>query len=227
MNTYTHYYLASLVEPIVQPRLPGDYYLGAIIPDVRYAAHVPRQQTHVSQARLRELRTRHPDLKSFLSGYQVHCLLDEIDLTRVIGPAFPLNLISRVTRRKFSQQQLTVLAELYFIQNPRLSWKIHETHNEALSDLGIRPDQTTIFLDGMKGYLPFPSFKTAISSFQKLGFVESARLEKYMNIYQSLERNPLLKAILLWSVRNAKVDEFSVRYVQRRLKEEKALAERD
>jgi hypothetical protein len=222
MNPYTHYYLASLVEPTIQPDQPGDYYLGAIIPDVRYLARVPRQQTHVSQARLREFRARYPALASFISGYQVHCLLDEIDLTRVIGTAFPLNWFQRVTRRKFSQQQLTTLVELYFIQNARLGWKVHETHTEVLSDLGIQPDQTTLFLEVMKEYLPVPSFETALSSFQKLGFVESARLDKYMKTYQSLERNRLVTGLLLWSVKNARVDAFAVSYVRRRLKEEQS-----
>jgi hypothetical protein len=227
MNSYTHYYLASLVEPIVQPDLPGDYYLGAIIPDVRYAAHVPRQQTHLSQERICAYRSPYPHLDSFLQGYQVHCLLDEIDLTRVIGTAFPLNWIGRVTHRKFSQQQLAILTELHFLQDANLGWKIHVAHNEILSDLGIQPAQTMAYLEAMREYLPAPSVETALSSFQKIGFFESPRFEKYYQAYQSLERNPLLKAILLWSVRHAKVDEFSVRYVQRRLKEEKALAERD
>lgn len=220
MNPYSHYLIAERLESALRPAQPGAYYLGAIIPDIRYMVGIPRQQTHLSQVRIREFGARYPALDSFLLGYQVHCLLDEIDLARVVGAAFPLGLVSRVSGKKFSQQQLTVLAELHFIQHAGLGWKIQEAHNEVLSDLGILPGQTATYLSAMKEYLPAPSFETAISCFQKIGFIESSRFEKYFQAYQSLERNPLLKAILLWSVRHAKVDEFSVGYVRRRQAEE-------
>ncbi len=60
---------------------------------MRYLAGLPRQQTHLPRAAIRAWLPAYPALHSFILGYQVHCLLDEIDLARVVGRAFPFNLL--------------------------------------------------------------------------------------------------------------------------------------
>jgi hypothetical protein len=214
MNPYSHYLLASKAAPFIQPDHPAEYYLGSIIPDVRYLAGMRRDQTHLSREQIQSYRSTYPRLASFLQGFQVHCLIDEIDVAGLVSAAFPLNLLKRLLRKSFSQQQITALAELYFIQSPRMDWHIAENHNEVLTDLGITPSQTQAYLAAMKEYLPSPSFETALSCFQKIGWMKSARAEKYLQAYQSLERNRMVKNLLLMGIRNANLEQVVVNHVR-------------
>ena len=213
MNPYSHYLLASKAAPLIQPDHLSEYYLGSIIPDIRYLAGIRREQTHLSRARIQEYRSVYPHLASFLQGFQVHCLIDEIDVAGVVSSAFPLNLL-RLLRRVFSPQQITVLVELYFMQSARMDWQIAENHNEVLTDLGITLAQTQTYLAAMKEYLTSPSFETALSCFQKIGWLKSSRSEKYLQAYHSLERNRMLKGLLLMGVRNANLEKVVVNHVR-------------
>jgi hypothetical protein len=224
MNPFSHYLLAERLEATLQPVEPGAYYLGAIIPDIRYLAGIPRQQTHLSQAQIRAYRQRYPDLSAFLLGYQVHCLLDEIELTRIVGGAFPLSLLRKVFPKRFTRKPVTVLTELYFLQRGSPGWRVQETHNPILDELGIQSDQTGVFLRALKQYFLDPSPESAAASLQSLGFVESSRFEKYFKDYQLLERQRLLKAFLLSGVKNSQIEEFALKYVLRRIAEEQRLA---
>ena len=62
MNPYSHYLLASKAAPLIQPDHPAEYYLGSIIPDIRYLAGIRREQTHLSRARIQEYRSAYPHL---------------------------------------------------------------------------------------------------------------------------------------------------------------------
>jgi len=214
MNPYSHYLLASKAAPFIKPDRLDEYYLGSIIPDVRYLAGMRRDQTHISQAQIREYRTAYPNLDSFLRGYQVHCLIDEIDIAKVASAAFPFNLLKWVLHKNLSQQQIAVLVELFFMQSTHMDWQIKEDHNEVMTDLGITPAQTETYLNAMKEYLPSPSFETALSCFQKIGYPMNSRSEKYLQAYQSIERNRLMKGLLFMGIKNAKLDRYVVNYVR-------------
>jgi len=214
MNPYSHYWLASKIAPSANPDRLEEYYLGAIIPDIRYLAGIPRDQTHISRTQIQKYRTAYPHLESFLRGFEVHCLIDEINIVRLARSAFPFNLLKLVFRRNFSQQQIAVLAELYFMETTRMDWNISETHNEVLTDLGITPSQTVTFLNAMKEYLPAPSIATALSCFQKIGLLRGSRPEIYLQAYRSIDRNRLLKKFLLMGIKNAGIDQYAVSYVR-------------
>jgi hypothetical protein len=214
MNPYSHYLLASKVAPFLQPDRLEEYYLGSIIPDIRYLAGMRRDQTHLGRAQIQQYRSAYPHLDSFLRGYQVHCLIDEIELARVASSAFPFNFFKRVLGKGFSQQQIAVLVEMFFMQSTHMDWQIMEDHNEVLTDLGITPAQTETYLDAMKEYLPAPSFETALSCFQKIGWMKSSRSEKYLQAYQSIERNRVLKTFLLLAIKNTNVEKYVVKYVR-------------
>ena len=214
MNPYSHYLLASKIAPFIKPDRLEAYYLGAIIPDVRHLAGMRRDQTHISQAQIQKYLAAYPNLESFLRGYQVHCLIDEIDIAKVASAAFPFNLLEWVLHKNLSQQQIFVLVELFFMQSTHMDWQIKEKHNEILTGLGITPAQTETYLNAMKAYLPSPSFETALSCFQKIGYMKSSRSEKYLQAYQSLERNRILKALLLMGIKNANLDRVVVNYVR-------------
>lgn len=108
MNPYSHLVIASKLEPLVNPENAQEYYWGAIAPDIRYLAAMPRKQTHVPCQRIVGFISQYPHLKSFLQGYLVHCLSDEIDLGQVFFRHFPFSIL----RSKMSRQRMAVILEL-------------------------------------------------------------------------------------------------------------------
>ncbi len=217
MGPYSHYVLAAKLAPVLQPHDHEAYTWGSIIPDIRYLAGMRRDHTHLNQMRLRALASRYPHLASFLLGYQVHCLIDEIDVSWVVGAAFPLNVIRRALRKNFSQQQVTMMVEMYFLQNAVMDVAFSGGHNEVLNDLGITPDQAGTFFQAMQAYFRSHSLDAAISAFKEIGMIKNERLGKYRNAYETVKRSKLMNAILVMSVKNARLEAHANRHVLSRI----------
>jgi hypothetical protein len=208
MGPFSHYYLAAKLQPVLQPEEPAQYLWGAVVPDIRYLAQLRREHTHVGRERLAEGYERYPHLKSFLLGYQVHCEIDQIDVAALIRSAFPFNVLRHVLRRDLSAQQLTMLVEMDFLQKPFPALvRLAGTHNDVLRELGIVSEQTQAFYQTMQTYIDSHSIDGAVSAMDQLGMIENARLEKYRIAHQTLKNKKFIQALLLLSVRNAKVDQ--------------------
>ena len=98
MNPYSHIVIASKVEQQVAPVNASEYYWGAIAPDIRYLAGIPRHQTHISHQAIVVLIAQYPHLKSFLQGYLVHCLSDEIPLGEIFYQHLPFSILGCLPR---------------------------------------------------------------------------------------------------------------------------------
>ena len=129
MNPYSHIVIASQLERQVAPENIPEYYWGTIAPDVRYLAGAQRHQTHISQAEIKQFNVQYPDLKSFLQGYSVHCLADEIDLEEVFDQHFPFSIL----KSKLSRQHLAVILELFYFENSKTNQEVSGAYNEVLS----------------------------------------------------------------------------------------------
>jgi hypothetical protein len=129
MGPYSHYTLATRLEPSLQPENRKTYYWGAVAPDIRYLANMRREQTHLGLERINELKSYYPHLRSFLSGYQVHILTDQIDVSQAVGAAF-----------------------------------------------------------------------------QKIGWIQNLRIEKYMNAYRAMQKHKVMNSLLMLSIKNAGLD---------------------
>jgi hypothetical protein len=213
MGPYSHFALAQQLITQLQPADPDSYSWGAIIPDIRYLAQMRRSQTHLPRERLREMCYTYPYLKSFLLGYQVHCLIDEIDVPEAVGMAFPLRCIQYLTRKPFSGQQIIMMVELYYLHAPVQSGWISGAYNEVLAELEIDPDMVWNFSGAMQQYIARPSTDTALAAFTRMGIVNHSRLDKYWRAFRSLENKPALKSLLFWSIRNARLDRRVTRHV--------------
>lgn len=89
INPYSHLVIAAKLEALVNPKDVQEYYWGAIAPDIRYLAAMQRQQTHIPSQRIVDFISQYPHLKSFLQGYLVHCIIDEIELDQIFSPNLP------------------------------------------------------------------------------------------------------------------------------------------
>ena len=218
MHPYSHYHLATRLETLIKPAQPGEYYWGAIFPDIRYLTGMPREHTHVPRDQFPAWFSQYPHLRSFLQGYQLHCLLDELNLVSIVSRAFPINLIQSVRRRKFSRQQITILVELHHQQTGAPLHEFCAGENEIAAGLGIEPSASQIFAQGMREYIAHPTLETALAAYQRLGMVADSRVEKVIGAAQWLERNPWLKALLLLGVKNSGIDRLAVEHVRAALK---------
>lgn len=217
MGPYSHFTQAVNLEQYLQPERPQEYYWGSIVPDIRYLTKMRRDQTHLEQERLQRFADIYPHLGSFLLGYRVHCLIDQIDFPRLVMAAFPLNILRPALSKYFSQQQMAMLVEMYYLQSAAAAGELAGGYNEVLNDLGITPEQTGVFSEAMRTYIAAHSFEAAVSAFQKIGMIENARLEKYMKIYQSMKKQKLLTAIFMIGVKNARLDQHVINHVQQSL----------
>jgi hypothetical protein len=206
MGPYSHYILAAKLEPSLQPEQPAAYYWGAVAPDIRYLANLRRDHTHLGQDRILELTACYPHLRSFLLGYQVHVLIDQIDVAHSIGAAFPLNLVQKVRRKKISSQQMTMLVEMYYFQSGISGQPLSGEHNEVLSDLGITSEQTRVFHQGLQEYFDARSLEAAVYAFQKIGMIQNDRLQKYLNAYRTMQKQKVLNFLLILTIKNARLD---------------------
>ena len=215
MNTYTHYSLAARLEPVFNPPDRAAYAWGAVVPDIRYLAGLQRSQTHLPPERLQAWRKHYPQLTSFIMGYQVHCLLDQVDGARMVGAAFPIHLITQITRKKLSPQQYVMLLELYQIETSQPLPPIMGGHNEILDELGITPEQSRLCSEVFYEYTCAPSLDTAFSAFQRLGLIQDGRIEKYMKAARSIQNRLMFKKLLFISIQNSQIEQKSLDFVTR------------
>lgn len=182
---------------------------------MRYLAGLPRQQTHLPRAAIRAWLPAYPTLHSFILGYQVHCLLDEIDLARVVGRALPFNLLSAVRRRGFSGQQMAALVELRYLREPAPAHPVSGMHNPILDSLGILPEHSAALASALREYLAAPSFQAALRAFQQMGLAGDARIDRYIQAAQALEQHTTLRALLLLGVRGSGLERLALEHVRR------------
>lgn len=198
MNPYTHLTIAKGLEARLKPADPQDYYLGAVIPDIRYYSKLPREQTHIPLERIKELAALHPQLQSFVAGYTVHLLTDEFSsLTKVIFHRFPFNLLSK----KLPSYLAPILIECYYLETDALrDTQVSESSNDLLDSLGIKQEDVTKFAQLINRFLSMPSFALGLATLQDLSMLNRERVEKQINAAQTIQRNHLIRRLLFASI---------------------------
>ena len=134
-----------------------------------------RAQTHLSSKVILEYVNRYPHLKSFLQGYLVHCLTDEIKLKDIVFRNFPLVLF----KNKISYQQMVMIFEFYNLEEHKTVVQITGKHNEMLTDLGLREAHSLKYLSSVNSYLSADYSKAMLKDLLALmGLEKDSRLKK-------------------------------------------------
>jgi hypothetical protein len=192
MHIYTHLVLAGELEYYLRPDDPAAYYLGSIIPDVRYLNGIPRQQTHLNPKEILAYQERYPHLRSFLSGMLVHCEIDLLDLTRVLFERTSLRWLG-----KMHQLQLAgVLIESYFLEEARFNPPIGLENNDMMKELGIEAESVYQFAAGVRQFLLAPSFQSELAALQDARILANRRVRAYIRLIKAFERSRWLRKIL-------------------------------
>lgn len=213
MGPYSHYALAAKLESILQPEDSNEYYWGAVAPDIRYLANLPRDRTHLEPDRIKELASCCPHLRSFLTGYHVHILIDQIDVSKVLSAAFPLSLFKKALRR-ITPQQMVMLVEMVSLQTGASGKPLSGDHNQVLADLGITPEQTRVYHRSLQSYFDARSLEAAWSTFQEIGMIENSRLEKYIDGYRAAQKRKWMNALLVLSIKSGRLEQKVIAHVR-------------
>lgn len=202
MNPYSHLVIAAHFEERFQPSSRAEYYWGAIAPDARYPAGLPREQTHLPPAQIRAAMVQHPQLGSFLQGYLVHCQADRVRVEEVFGRHVPFSWL----KARFSRQQLTVLLELYLFEHEKIAPPISGSGNAFLQQLGLDEAVCVRFAGAIDGALASPSPRDFLPELvHALGLENHAQMETYLTALDKFERRKLLKKMLFFCIRAAKI----------------------
>jgi hypothetical protein len=202
MNPYSHVVIASRLESLIKPENPAEYYWGAIAPDVRYIAVVPRQQTHVPAQKIVGFLSRYPNLKSFIQGYLVHCLSDEVHMGEIFFRQFPFSVL----KRKLSYQHIAVVLELFCFENEKVNISMSDTHNEVLAELGVNEAASAKLARSIGQYvMAGPAEARLAELFRLLGPKDNSHLEKYVKAAMGFQKNWLLKNVLFFGIRQGKI----------------------
>ncbi|HEU0294440.1 MAG TPA: hypothetical protein VFR47_17000 [Anaerolineales bacterium] len=204
MNPYSHIVVASKLVTLVDPEDTQEYYWGAIAPDIRYLAAMQRHQTHIHPEKIAGFMFQYPHLKSFLQGYLVHCLSDEVELGQVFFQHFPFSIL----KKRMSRQRIAVILELYYFENERVNIILSGSHNEVLSALGLSASLSTKLAQSISQYAMSSSFEARIIDLSRLlGLENDSRIDKYMAAAKIFQENWLLKNGLFFGIRTGKISE--------------------
>lgn len=212
MNSLSHLVIASRLEALVRPVDRPDYYWGAVVPDIRYLAGMRRRQTHLATHEIVARLDRYPQLRSFVQGYLVHCLADQVDLAEVLMRRLPFSLL----KDRLTHQQLAVLLDLYYLDRPPTGLSLSGTHNAFLSELGVSRSVTEQFARCMRSYLAPASPANLAALLRSMGLETDRRVERYVAAARSFQQSRALKNALFLGIRANRIGDRIVRRVAAR-----------
>jgi hypothetical protein len=203
MFIYTHIALAAELEKYLQPADPAAFYLGAVIPDVRYLSGIRRHKTHLPAAQIMALRQRYPHLESFLLGYLVHCEIDLIDLTGVLFTNSPLRLLGSLRQLQLAG----ILMENHYLQHVSISPPLSFESNEVLQEMGISAFHVHQFAQSAAKFLADPSLQAEFKALSHEGQHQKTKTRIYLRLIQAFESSPRLWNILFQGIPAAQAGE--------------------
>jgi hypothetical protein len=165
MNPYSHLVLASRLQAELQPSNPAEYFWGTVAPDIRYTARLPRAQTHLGAEQILAWRAQYPEMESFIQGYLIHCLADEVELWALLEKRWYL----RPFVRRISLKLAPLVLESYLVEKVRVSVNISGQINPILTGLGVDDPGLRPFRAVVERLINQPNFDSVLHLFRTLG----------------------------------------------------------
>lgn len=230
MLFYTHLCIARVVlqrHELIQsvssaPDAEADYYLGSILPDVRYFSEIPREQTHPDVECFLSL-CRVSDSRAFALGYLVHLVLDSLESE--------LSVISRVQRQfwffphrlrmRISPLVSNALVESYYLENVHTDFRISDRGNSLTSKLGIEEKAIRTVELHIDAFLRNRTLENVNRLLRQIGLANNERISRYLQVAAWLDRRPLIRKFMMWRISAVinTVEQSMVREVGRHLLE--------
>ena len=211
MQFYSHLVVSTLLQDSLDPVDSSQYFLGTIIPDIRYYNKLPREKTHLSMKELDVYAESMPHLESFIMGYRLHCLIDEheAELFDQIRQTYPIRLVEK----RLTAFMLKMMIEFYYFENYRLTLQLDDTQNEMLIDLGVTTNDVNTYIEALNEFLSKQTFEAGLEAFEQLGIMGAGNVDKYVAAAHQIKRMQFLKAPIRWMLRGS-LDLFQSKMMQ-------------
>jgi len=180
LGPYSHIVIANELESFIKPENEREYFWGAVAPDVRYLVkNMSRKHTHFSEEKILRLMIKYPEQKDFLQGYLVHCIADKLDLRQIIRKRFPFSLV----KRRITKNNSTLILEFFNVEIlKQFKESLSGGNNPVFSELGIGAQEINKYSTIIDKYLNSLSSESSFLLYQKLGFEQDRKLEKYKKL---------------------------------------------
>jgi hypothetical protein len=165
---------------------------------MRYVAAMRRKQTHVSPRRILNWMEPYPHLVSFLQGYLVHCLADQIDLVQLFTRRLPLAAF----KGRLTHHHCAILLELFCIERRPVRCDLSGMHNEVLDELGLSEQVSARFAQ-FAGKYARSAYETGRLSVTPVPGLEAddPRIARYVAAIEAFQRRRALKKALFLGIR--------------------------
>lgn len=216
MYLFTHLALAQIAAVRLQPAYLDEFAWGTVFPDIYWSAGIPRDQTHLGKRALECLQMEYPEQRSFIQGYRVHLLLDEIDLVRLVRSAFPLALSQKILLRYFAlylhDDMLRLLFEDHFLDRSgyQKMLSISGKQNAILTKLGLHQDMILFYAARARTYFYNQPIKNRRVQDLETELNDLYEIRNDICKYRKLMKNPLLSSILTLAVKNAGLEKLAM-----------------
>jgi hypothetical protein len=188
MKPYSHFAVAAQLENDIHPILPGQYFWGALAPDLRLLAGFSHQRTHLSSDAIFRFLNKYPNLESFIQGYLIHCLTDDVEVGKLLRQRNDLLPYLNTVSNQF----IATIIELFYIENFPVHQAVSGDTNEMLMEIGIPDQYIKAEFTILKPYLEKPGLE-AIYNYMESGV--NPRLQTYLEEIERIKNDPLVKPL--------------------------------
>jgi len=197
MLLLSHLYLAKETIKNFQITNEKEYYLGSILPDIRYFADIPRAKTHFT---VDELNNKLHDVNSdFLNGYKVHLFSDkfihEFELYYKVKKCFPL-LINKIVKPSI----VNVFLDMYFLEKLKQEKKleISDNYSEQFINLEINKESFNKFYSSTSKIISILSINTITQEvFNNNNLKSNWKVRYYLKLSQIVLGSNFLKKYII------------------------------
>ncbi len=187
MLVYTHIVIAIRVSKILGLDLHSSeaYMLGAILPDIRYPAGLPREQTHVSIEQFMTIARQCPaSERKLLAGYLVHLIADEFALEKLDAIMFPL--IPEAIRRHIKTGILNLMLEIGYKNQAFGAIGLLRDAGCLGGHLGLSEQQVTGMVERVERYLYNPTLEQAIKILGSTNLSSNRNIRFYLQMGRAM-----------------------------------------
>lgn len=212
MLLLSHLYLAKDTINNIHINNNKEYYLGSILPDIRYFADIPRHKTHFA---INELNNKlHEINHDFLNGYKVHLLSDkfiyEFKLYNKIKKCFPL-LINKIVKPSI----VNVFLDMYFLEKLKKEKRLElsNIYNQEFNNLGISQESFNKFYSSTAKIVSTLSMNTITQEvFNNNNLKSNWKVRYYLKLSQIVLSSNFLKKYIIKKI-DLVVKDFLVQFL--------------
>jgi hypothetical protein len=192
---YAHLSLAHGCTEILHISNYNEFYIGAIAPDMRYFTKKPREEYHFSLETLYKITRGMTVSSSFITGYMVHLMIDELWYTPENAQRFR-NQSLIFLRNRLSPKLIEAAFEFFCFTKRSVITHLQSVENELTVLLGIKAEHIDKAINTIERYNNERNLQVGIDTAIELGIYSPSRLDQMQSLSKKLKM-PFVERIIL------------------------------